>query len=800
MRVLKEGTLLAQRYTLIRRLGAGGMAEVWLASDRQADSRVALKFLAAGFTDNPAYRDLLHKEWRIGSNLMHAHIVRVFEFHDDADGAFFSLQFIGDVDLSVLCGKNPDEALRPVGLIADALRYAHAKGVVHRDIKATNVLLDGRGAPYLVDFGVAAISDADAGPGGGARINASPQQLAGNPPQAADDIYALGVLLHELLTGSPPSLSAGGPVSLTMPDGAAAPSALNALIDDMLASDAAARPPAAQVAERLKNAGFDAGPAPRRFLGDAPVIQNDVVEAVESIQPVHREFRPAADPAVDQQVSSGVSTKVLLGGLAAALAIFLAVIYVLPAIVNPESDDSAGESTPEAQATVTDEEAVAASEAEPTRRLPTVPAGKDTSFSENIRTDFGSEGARVKAATDEALGTLLSRLERLRYRAIDRWGGQPYLDAVDMYAQGDAAYLSRNYALAGERYREATRMLDPFFDRIDEVFAETLAAAKEAFAAADPSESVRLFDLAVAITPGHREAEAGLARALTLESVLNLTAQGTRFEKDLELDAAKLAFEKALELDGLWEPAAAALERIRIAIKQMSFDMRMTEGLDALAAGDFASARAAFNAAKILDPVSRQPADGLLQVDQGIRLANIRRLEREAKSLDEDEQWEASVAVYKEILGIDSDLQFAKEGLANATSRTALHNRLQALIEDPDTLSDQVTMQTATRLLLDVARVSPMGPRLEDQKSELSRLLKRAATPLRVQLISDNATDVAIFKVGKFGTFNSRELELRPGVYVAVGNRPGYRDVRLEFRVAPEIEMKPIVIQCEEQI
>ena len=388
----------------------------------------------------------------------------------------------------------------------------------------------------------------------------------------------------------------------------------------------------------------------------------------------------------------------------------------------------------------------------------------------------------------------------MRYRAVDRWGGQPYLDAVDTYAQGDAAYLSRNYAQAGDRYREALLLLDPLFDRIDEVFAETLAAAKDAFAVPNPSEAVRLFDLAVAITPGHREAAAGLARALNLESVLNLTAQGVRFEKDIDLDAAKLAFEKALELDALWEPAVAGLARVRIAVKQMSFDMRMTEGLDALGVDDFASARAAFNAAAVLDPTSRQPADGLLQVDQGIRLANIRRLEQEARSLDEDEQWETSVAVYKEILGIDADLQFAKEGLQYANSRAALHNRLQALIDDPDTLSDQVSVQNATRMLLEVARVSPMGPRLEEQKIELSRLLKRAATPLKVQLISDNATNVAIFKVGKFGSFSMQELELRPGVYVAVGNRPGYRDVRLEFRVAPEIEMKPIVIQCEEQI
>jgi len=795
MRVLNEGTRLAQRYTLIRRLGAGGMAETWLASDRQTASRVALKFLAAAYTGNAAYRDLLHREWRIGSNLTHAHIVRVFEFHDDPDGAYYSLQFVGDVDLGALCGKNPDEVLRPVGLIADALRYAHAKGVVHRDIKTANILLDGSGAPYLIDFGIAALPAEGDGAGGATRISASPQQIAGEAPQSADDIYALGVLMHELLTGSPPS--AGDPISLTLPDGSAAPTSISALINDMLASDAAARPSAKEVAKRLNDAGFAAGPAPRRYLGDAPVMQHDVPE---SIQPVRREHRPAVDQAAAQKVSSGVSPKFLLGSLAAALAILLAVIFVLPSIVDQKPAETAAENSPGEQAGVTDAEV--GDEAGPAAapRSSTVPGSGDTSFNESTSRNSGSEGARVKAATDAALGTLLSRLERLRYRAIDRWGGQPYLDAVDMYAQGDAKYLSRNYALAGERYREATRMLDPFFDRIDEVFAETLAAAKEAFAAANPSEAIRLFDLAAAITPGHREAEAGLKRALSLESVLNLTAQGAQFEKDLELDAAKLAFEKALEFDALWEPAAAGLERVRIAIKQMSFDMRMTEGLDALAAADFASARAAFNAARILDPASRQPADGLLQVDQGIRLANIQRLEREVIALDENEQWEAAVAVYKEILGIDSDLQFAKQGLANATSRSALHNRLQALIDDPDTLSDQVNMRTATRLLLDVARVSPMGPRLEDQKIELSRLLKRAATPLRVQLISDNVTEVAIFRVGRFGTFSARELELRPGVYVAVGNRPGYRDVRLEFRVAPEIEMKPIVIQCEERI
>ena len=67
-------------------------------------------------------------------------------------------------------------------------------------------------------------------------------------------------------------------------------------------------------------------------------------------------------------------------------------------------------------------------------------------------------------------------------------------------------------------------------------------------------------------------------------------------------------------------------------------------------------------------------------------------------------------------------------------------------------------------------------------------------------LVSDSATTVSVFQIGRLGSFSTHELNLLPGVYVATGSRPGYRDVRLEFRVAPEVEMKPIIVQCEEQI
>ena len=378
--------------------------------------------------------------------------------------------------------------------------------------------------------------------------------------------------------------------------------------------------------------------------------------------------------------------------------------------------------------------------------------------------------------------------------------GQPYLDALDIYEEGDRAYLANDYRRAYQRYRKAQSMLDPFFDQIDKVFEETLAAAQDAFDNGDHREAVRLFDLAVAVTPGHPVAAAGLKRAQNLEAVLGLMDQGLQFEDDLELDAAKLAFEKALELDAAWEPASMALARVRESIRLLSFEQRMTEGLEALALGEFETARAAFNAAKSLNPGSPQPADGLLQVDQEIRLSSIRRLENQARTLDDNEEWESAIDVYEDILNIDGDLQFAQEGLIRAKTRAELHNTLLSYIENPDALSKPATMQQATNVLLGLSRVSPAGPRLEDQKNQLARLLKRAATPLPVTLVSDNATTVSVFQVGRIGAFARHELNLRPGVYVATGSRPGYRDVRMEFRVSPEVEMKPIVVQCEEQI
>ncbi len=807
---LIKGTRLANRYTLDRRLGDGGEAQTWLAKDRLTGAAVALKIVP----NVARHADRLRDEWQLQIRLMHAHIVRAFEVHSDDDYAWYSQQFVDGPDLGALAGRPFEETLPAVALVADALRYLHRKGIVHRDLKASNILLDRNGAPYLADFGVAA--PVGERKGGGSLVAQSPQSLDGQGAQPADDIFALGALVFELVRGRPPY---SGAVSvdairktpaeaLETADGSALPQALLRLVAQMLSKHPQQRPTAEDVAGQLEALGIRPGPA--KFERIAPAaIADERVETVESVHPVHP-ARPDIPPAGSPPAGPGISPRTLGVALAAALAVLLGVVFLLPQTLDDEprptrpaarvGDDAIVEP---GEADRADDESLLG-ERRATREFEPEARGIDDEriqFNENDA-DFSGMDANERARfnAEMILGELLSNLETLKQRGVERWAGAAYRRAEEFYAAGDKAYLERDFRAAERNYLDAISILEPLFDRIEPEFGKALDGARAAFEVEDWPEALRLYELAVAITPGHPDALAGLERTRNLDDVLRLVDRGLAYEEDMELEAAEASFARAAEIDPLWEPAQEGLRRVQATRTKMAFDARMSEGFDALAAGDFLSARAAFRTAEKLMPESSEPADGLQQVDQGLRLQSISTLEREARALERDEHWEAAATTYEEILKIDANLAFAIDGLANARRMAGLHATLDEYIGDPDRLSNPSVMQKATTLLVDITRMGDIGPRLAGQRDELSQLLKRAATPVPVELVSDNLTQVSVYKVGVLGRFNSTELALRPGTYVAVGVRPGFRDVRLEFRVAPELDMQPVVVRCEEPI
>jgi serine/threonine protein kinase len=201
-------------YRIETLVGRGGMAAVYRATQLALDRPVALKLIAAAAAREPVYRERFLRESRLAASVEHPSVIPIYEAGDDGGLLFIAMRYVDGVDLDAVLRRlgplAPADAVRVVGQIAGALDAAHARGLVHRDVKPGNVLLDvDLEHAYLADFGVAGVAGARseltvAGGFIGTVNYAAPEQAAGVDVDHRADIYALGGLLFHALTGERP--------------------------------------------------------------------------------------------------------------------------------------------------------------------------------------------------------------------------------------------------------------------------------------------------------------------------------------------------------------------------------------------------------------------------------------------------------------------------------------------------------------------------------------------------------------------------------------------------------------------
>ena len=206
-------TLIDERYELKGMVGSGGMAYVYLAHDEVLDRDVALKLLKTTYTENEELVERFRREARSAASLSHPHIVPVFDGGATGDGAhYITMEYLPGGTLKDRIsseGTLSPQRVVEVGLqIAEALQCAHERGVIHRDIKPRNILITGSGQVKVADFGIARAAEASTisnlGDILGSAKYMSPEQAAGERVGAASDLYSLGVVLYEMLTGRVP--------------------------------------------------------------------------------------------------------------------------------------------------------------------------------------------------------------------------------------------------------------------------------------------------------------------------------------------------------------------------------------------------------------------------------------------------------------------------------------------------------------------------------------------------------------------------------------------------------------------
>lgn len=203
----EQGRLLGERYRLLERIDEGGAGEVWLARDERLGRDVAVKLL--GVEADAAFRERFTDEARRAAVVSHPNVVTVFDQGQDGPDAYMVMEHVRGRTLRDVVAERgaltPQEAVRIVAQVADALDAAHAAGVIHCDVKPANVILDDRGTAKLTDFGVAR---AARGPAEHELIATpryiSPERVEGRAPTPASDVYGLGLVAYELMAGQPP--------------------------------------------------------------------------------------------------------------------------------------------------------------------------------------------------------------------------------------------------------------------------------------------------------------------------------------------------------------------------------------------------------------------------------------------------------------------------------------------------------------------------------------------------------------------------------------------------------------------
>ncbi len=206
---LEAGQEIGERYRLIRRIGSGGMADVWSADDEMLGRQVALKFLHERFGADEQFVERFRREAQAAAGLQHPNIVSVYDRGEHEGRYLIAMEYVQGAALKDLIerGLSPAESVEIVRQVLTGVRFAHDRGIVHRDLKPHNVLVDAEGRARVTDFGIARAGASEITQTGsvlGTAQYLSPEQAQGLETTASADIYSVGVILYEALTGRVP--------------------------------------------------------------------------------------------------------------------------------------------------------------------------------------------------------------------------------------------------------------------------------------------------------------------------------------------------------------------------------------------------------------------------------------------------------------------------------------------------------------------------------------------------------------------------------------------------------------------
>lgn len=411
-----------------------------------------------------------------------------------------------------------------------------------------------------------------------------------------------------------------------------------------------------------------------------------------------------------------------------------------------------------------------------------------------------SQRALQRKEAQDVLAELLAYQAELDALDVAVWGQQDYAASLEQASIGDEYYRRQDFVLARESYEIGSVGLSRLIDSVSSVLAQTLIEAEQALIELDSAEALIKYTLALLLDPGNELAQIGEQRALTLDEVSALLKEADDLVEDGELQQALANYREVLNLDGYNEVAAGEVAAVSLLITENEFAQIMSSGYVLLQAGEPEEAVAAFQRASRLGIKQDEAQAAINQTENEIANTEINRLSGLITTALQNEQWQDAVEQYDNVLAIDSNLLFAINGRDYADKRARLDRLLVEAVDNPERFSEDEVFEE-TRISYFIGRdIESPGPRLTEQLDELEAFLEYSLVPIDISFRSDNETQVTLLRIEDMGMFEQTSLSLKPGRYVAIGKRSGYREVREEFTVGFGLTPEAVIVQCDEPI
>lgn len=405
-----------------------------------------------------------------------------------------------------------------------------------------------------------------------------------------------------------------------------------------------------------------------------------------------------------------------------------------------------------------------------------------------------------KEKAESALTDFLNLQSRLESEKILIWGGQTYKSILSSLLKGDEHFKRHEYESAQKIYNEIATQVKTLSDEKQTIFKNSLAFGNISLEDKKSEEAEVQFTIALAINGDDYSALEGLKRARNLNQVQELLKKGHNLEINNQLDQALDYFRQAHQLDKLSKEAEIAYTKLQAILIERDFKIAIASFYQSLQKQSFKEAEKSLKTATHLRPsdLATKQARDALQLEKQNK--HLRELRISGENLSNQEKWPQAIDIYTKALTISPHADFAMRGKENAQNNKLINDKLDVLLHSLPKLQEDPVLKNAEDLLHYCSSLKNIGPKLSAKISALSLAVNNAKKIINVTLFSDNMTDIAIYHVGRLGKFNQKRIDLRPGNYTIVAQKPGYRNTRIEIVLNHKKNKQNFTILCKDPI